>query len=169
MLNNFSFILHKRSIVIADFLLLLALLSFLPFDPQVNKGLSILVFVAILWLTEAVHISITALLVPLLAVSLNIFNTPTALSNFADPRSEEHTSELQSRPHLVCRLLLEKKKKNKTNKQGVRKRIARTKRNCVNDGCTQPCSRRLSVDDCLACHLVRWTRIHSCTVTRADC
>src|SRR5436305_8946498 len=31
-------------------------------------------------------------------------------------RSEEHTSELQSRPHLVCRLLLEKKKKN-NNKQ----------------------------------------------------
>src|SRR5690554_7638771 len=27
------------------------------------------------------------------------------------PRSEEHTSELQSRPHLVCRLLLEKKNK----------------------------------------------------------
>src|SRR3989442_11058534 len=27
-----------------------------------------------------------------------------------DMRSEEHTSELQSRPHLVCRLLLEKKK-----------------------------------------------------------
>src|SRR5690554_5507678 len=32
------------------------------------------------------------------------------------PRSEEHTSELQSRPHLVCRLLLEKKK-NKTYKR----------------------------------------------------
>src|SRR5438876_8151864 len=30
-----------------------------------------------------------------------------------DPRSEEHTSELQSPVHLVCRLLLEKKKKNK--------------------------------------------------------
>src|SRR3989442_2387517 len=29
-------------------------------------------------------------------------------------RSEEHTSELQSRPHLVCRLLLEKKKKRQT-------------------------------------------------------
>src|SRR3989442_3235497 len=28
-----------------------------------------------------------------------------------EDRSEEHTSELQSRPHLVCRLLLEKKKK----------------------------------------------------------
>src|SRR5436305_703966 len=30
-------------------------------------------------------------------------------------RSEEHTSELQSRPHLVCRLLLEKKKKDQVN------------------------------------------------------
>src|SRR2546429_6302803 len=30
------------------------------------------------------------------------------------PRSEEHTSELQSRLHLVCRLLLEKKKKHNT-------------------------------------------------------
>src|SRR2546429_2544667 len=32
-------------------------------------------------------------------------------------RSEEHTSELQSRLHLVCRLLLEKKKKQKTDKE----------------------------------------------------
>ena len=31
-------------------------------------------------------------------------------------RSEEHTSELQSRGHLVCRLLLEKKKKIKKKK-----------------------------------------------------
>src|SRR5436305_9192208 len=30
--------------------------------------------------------------------------------SFFAARSEEHTSELQSRPHLVCRLLLEKKK-----------------------------------------------------------
>src|SRR3989442_6268153 len=36
----------------------------------------------------------------------------TGLSNFSADltRSEEHTSELQSRPHLVCRLLLGKKK-----------------------------------------------------------
>src|SRR5690348_17983884 len=33
-----------------------------------------------------------------------------------DPRSEEHTSELQSPVHLVCRLLLEKKKKKKQKK-----------------------------------------------------
>src|SRR3712207_8623271 len=30
-----------------------------------------------------------------------------------DPRSEEHTSELQSRQYLVCRLLLEKKKESR--------------------------------------------------------
>src|SRR2546422_3257975 len=36
----------------------------------------------------------------------------TVKSQVGDDRSEEHTSELQSRLHLVCRLLLEKKKKN---------------------------------------------------------
>src|SRR2546429_7369026 len=36
---------------------------------------------------------------------------PPAPSRPAVERSEEHTSELQSRLHLVCRLLLEKKKK----------------------------------------------------------
>src|SRR5690625_6256494 len=44
-----------------------------------------------------------------------IFSTPPSLSPvaFQLDRSEEHTSELQSRGHLVCRLLLEKKKANK--------------------------------------------------------
>src|SRR5439155_7855581 len=37
-----------------------------------------------------------------------------AARDFPQVRSEEHTSELQSRGHLVCRLLLEKKKKSKT-------------------------------------------------------
>src|SRR6266498_956077 len=36
-------------------------------------------------------------------------------SDLSLARSEEHTSELQSRPHLVCRLLLEKKKKKPLN------------------------------------------------------
>src|SRR5690554_158551 len=40
-----------------------------------------------------------------------LFNNLTTLYRNANKdRSEEHTSELQSRPHLVCRLLLEKKK-----------------------------------------------------------
>src|SRR2546422_3429021 len=42
----------------------------------------------------------------------------------AGGRSEEHTSELQSRLHLVCRLLLEKKKKKKrTNRHTSRTRM----------------------------------------------
>src|SRR5689334_24614691 len=39
----------------------------------------------------------------------------------AAARSEEHTSELQSQFHLVCRLLLEKKKKTKNQKQARNK------------------------------------------------
>src|SRR5690349_23479080 len=41
-------------------------------------------------------------------------------------RSEEHTSELQSRRDLVCRLLLEKKKKKKKQKQNKTTRTAET-------------------------------------------
>src|SRR5690625_6202239 len=37
-------------------------------------------------------------------------------------RSEEHTSELQSRGHLVCRLLLEKKKKKNRSGEGLKSR-----------------------------------------------
>src|SRR2546425_9507485 len=41
----------------------------------------------------------------------------TVLHDDPDNRSEEHTSELQSLAYLVCRLLLEKKKKNRNSKQ----------------------------------------------------
>src|SRR2546429_6979703 len=41
----------------------------------------------------------------------NNLRSERSLDAFDVPRSEEHTSELQSRLHLVCRLLLEKKKK----------------------------------------------------------
>src|SRR2546425_4944825 len=47
------------------------------------------------------------------AMSAQFTRNPLAL---ASARSEEHTSELQSLAYLVCRLLLEKKKK-KTNKK----------------------------------------------------
>src|SRR6201991_252224 len=40
------------------------------------------------------------------------------ISMLAAARSEEHTSELQSRPHLVCRLLLEKKRRGIGSKLG---------------------------------------------------
>src|SRR5690554_7506770 len=51
--------------------------------------------------------------------ALNIYTIPidydieNTVFNIKIWRSEEHTSELQSRPHLVCRLLLEKKKNHK--------------------------------------------------------
>src|SRR2546422_6574914 len=43
-------------------------------------------------------------------VALSSISLVAGLSGRNRPRSEEHTSELQSRLHLVCRLLLEKKK-----------------------------------------------------------
>src|SRR2546429_6710955 len=45
--------------------------------------------------------------------------TITIIPNTGTRRSEEHTSELQSRLHLVCRLLLEKKKRNATSLNAI--------------------------------------------------
>src|SRR2546422_3182433 len=48
-------------------------------------------------------------------------NKATLKTDIIPNRSEEHTSELQSRLHLVCRLLLEKKKRNKEKRRTRRK------------------------------------------------
>src|SRR5215471_2146606 len=50
-------------------------------------------------------------------------------STRASARSEEHTSELQSRRDLVCRLLLEKKKKNIKSNNNIKKKKKETKKN----------------------------------------
>src|SRR5215203_7443823 len=47
-------------------------------------------------------------------------------------RSEEHTSELQSRQYLVCRLLLEKKKKNKKHNNTKKKKNNNKKKKKIN-------------------------------------
>src|SRR5436309_6207814 len=52
--------------------------------------------------------------------------TPRSTGNWSH-RSEEHTSELQSRENLVCRLLLEKKKKKKKTKQKNKKKTINNK------------------------------------------
>ena len=84
--NTTEWFLNKNSLIILFDVILFALLyNFLPFEREVVLGLSILVFVAILWLTEALHVSITALLVPVLAVAFGIFDTGKALSNFSNP------------------------------------------------------------------------------------
>src|SRR6266498_5293268 len=51
----------------------------------------------------------------------------TSSGPWTGPRSEEHTSELQSRPHLVCRLLLEKKNKNKIHCHLLKKKKQKTR------------------------------------------
>lgn len=68
-------------------LLSVGLYYVLPYDVNANKGLALLLFIAILWLTEAVHITITALLVPVLAVALKLpdVDVKSAFSTFADP------------------------------------------------------------------------------------
>src|SRR2546429_3345926 len=48
----------------------------------------------------------------------------------AKKRSEEHTSELQSRLHLVCRLLLEKKKKKQQHKCPCKPDSIQTRHHC---------------------------------------
>src|SRR5438046_4849043 len=55
------------------------------------------------------------------------YNPTLGRFNSVDPRSEEHTSELQSLTNLVCRLLLEKKKKKKKQKQINKKTMKETK------------------------------------------
>src|SRR2546430_10218535 len=51
--------------------------------------------------------------------ALALHHSPAA-SNLEIARSEEHTSELQSQSNLVCRLLLEKKKRTVTRQTGLR-------------------------------------------------
>src|SRR3989442_10782326 len=55
--------------------------------------------------SKAVFVSAETIRVDFIQDSFQCWEFPGGYS-----RSEEHTSELQSRPHLVCRLLLEKKK-----------------------------------------------------------
>src|SRR6185503_19494864 len=57
-----------------------------------------------------------------------VMGTPAACSKVMDCRSEEHTSELQSRLHLVCRLLLEKKKKKTTRPVNIKKKKKKNKK-----------------------------------------
>ncbi|WP_194436867.1 SLC13 family permease [Vibrio fluminensis] len=83
--NTREWLINRNSLIIlADIALFCVLYFTLPFEPQVVLGLSMLIFVAILWLTEALHVTVTAILVPIMAVLFGVFNTQTALNNFAN-------------------------------------------------------------------------------------
>lgn len=75
------------SIVLLALLASALLYHLLPFDEAPRKGLALLLFVAVLWLTEAIHVTITAILIPVLALAIGFpgLDTQTALVNFADP------------------------------------------------------------------------------------
>lgn len=75
----------KTAIIVADIVLFCILLYALPFESKVTQGLSILIFIAVLWLTEALHTTITAILIPILAVATGLMNTTAALHGFSDP------------------------------------------------------------------------------------
>ncbi|RIY35937.1 transporter [Capnocytophaga canis] len=77
--------LRKAFIIGLSILIALLLNYLLPYEDKVNKGLALLVFVAILWLTEIVHITVTALLIPILAILLGLEQTKPALQAFANP------------------------------------------------------------------------------------
>ena len=77
--------LRNSVILVADIVLFAILMNTLPFEANVVTGLSILIFAAILWLTEAVHVSVTALIVPLLAIVTGVYDTKAALARFANP------------------------------------------------------------------------------------
>src|SRR6266481_6157081 len=62
------------------------------------------------------HLDVSDLCEPPVSAGAGFINF-TLLSGAIEKRSEEHTSELQSQFHLVCRLLLEKKKKKYLSRQ----------------------------------------------------
>lgn len=77
---------NKRALIlIFDFILFFALYFYLPFEKNVNFGLSLLAFIGILWLTEAIHVTVTALFIPVFAVAFNIYNVEEALKSFSNP------------------------------------------------------------------------------------
>lgn len=83
--NTREWLFNRNSlIVLADIALFFILLYTLPFDANVVLGLSILAFIAVLWLTEALHVTVTAILVPIMAVLFGVFDTQAALNNFAN-------------------------------------------------------------------------------------
>lgn len=83
--NTREWFLNRNSmIVLADVMLFAVLYFTLPFEPEVVLGLSMLAFIAILWLTEALHVTVTAILVPIMAVLFGVFDTQTALNNFSN-------------------------------------------------------------------------------------
>ncbi len=75
----------KRLLLLAVALALALLAWQLPAQTEARHGLALLVLIAALWITEAIPLTFTALLVPVLGVALGLTGTTDALSGFAHP------------------------------------------------------------------------------------
>lgn len=77
---------HRSTVILAfDIILCIILLNVLPFSPMENRGLVLLIFAGVLWLTEAYHITVTALMIPVIAILGGLLNTKQAFSAFSEP------------------------------------------------------------------------------------
>ncbi len=79
----------RRGLIVFTIALAVSWLAYqwMPFETAPKKGLALLLFIAIMWLTEAVHTTVTALMVPVGALLLGFpdLNTAKAFAPFADP------------------------------------------------------------------------------------
>lgn len=87
MQNQTTFLSKYKSLIILalDFIFMLVLIKVLPFSSAENRGLALLIFIGILWLTEAFNITVTSLMVPVVAIGLGLINTQKALAPFSTP------------------------------------------------------------------------------------
>ena len=74
-------------IVVIAAIISFVIYNVLPFEVSANKGLAMLFFIGVLWLTEAIHVTITALLVVVVGALINIpdFDAKIGLQSFSSP------------------------------------------------------------------------------------
>jgi len=75
----------KPLVIFLTFIISTCLYLFLPLEPQLRAGLAIMVAVGILWFSEALPLTFTSLLIPVLAALLGVSDIGESLSHFAHP------------------------------------------------------------------------------------
>lgn len=76
----------KRALLISIAVIVSMLVYWLvPADITTRKGLAVFAFIGILWITEALHLTVTALLVPIVAIIIGLADAKYAFSHFANP------------------------------------------------------------------------------------
>ncbi|MDX1692667.1 MAG: SLC13 family permease [Ketobacteraceae bacterium] len=76
---------YRHAIAITGMAIALGILILEPFEASINKGMFVFIVAATLWMTEVIHLTATALLVPVLAVLLGIFSMEESLRKFSHP------------------------------------------------------------------------------------